>query len=65
MARTRATDLDPDDPLDQLQKLAILRDQGALTAAEFEERKAIVLIRRRRGGSPPTTGDASQPSARP
>jgi hypothetical protein len=32
-----------EDRLDQLQKLAALRDQGALTSAEFEAQKALVL----------------------
>ena len=32
-----------EDPLDRLHELAVLRDEGALTAAEFEARKALVL----------------------
>jgi hypothetical protein len=55
MARTPPPDPAPVDLLDQLHKLAILRDEGALTAAEFEEQKAIVLGRPR----------PDQPSARP
>jgi len=33
----------PDDLIEQLQKLAALRDQGILTAAEFETQKAKLL----------------------
>ncbi len=36
---------DPSDPLDRLQQLAVLRDEGALTPAEFEAQKALVLAR--------------------
>ena len=35
----------PADPLDRLQQLAVLRDGGALTPAEFEAQKALVLAR--------------------
>ncbi len=35
----------PPDPMEQLQKLAHLRDQGILTAAEFEAKKAELLSR--------------------
>jgi hypothetical protein len=35
----------PADPIEQLQKLAQLRDQGILTAAEFEAKKAELLAR--------------------
>ena len=50
---------DPDaaDPLDRLQKLAVLRDEGALTPAEFEAQKALVLRR-------PDAGWQAAPKAR-
>ena len=35
----------PPDPMEQLQKLAQLRDQGILTADEFEAKKAEILKR--------------------
>ncbi len=34
-----------DDPLGQVGKLAELRDQGAITEAEFDEKKAALLKR--------------------
>jgi hypothetical protein len=33
------------DPLERLRELVVLRDMGALTAAEFEAQKALVLSR--------------------
>lgn len=51
---------DDADPLRRLQQLAMLRDEGALTAAEFEAQKALVLRQpwnprreRARGGDDP------------